>query len=329
MLNCKVTKTSKTGNAKRVSSPEKKKRILHDRIFIYGWLAVPILAWLVFYVYVNVDMVVKSFYNNNYLGEYIWTGLDNYKTVLHYLTSSDTTYGFWNLKTLLNSLTIFPLLLLLSLLNIVVAYYIFRKSKGHNFFRVALFIPALIALSAWAQLFRLALDSQVGIVNTILGMSGLEKIIPANGWFGTAEISWPVVIAFCIWTGVGGANMAYYTSAMNRIPMELFEAARLDGATEWDELRNIVIPLIWPLFCTMSTTSLGSIFTLAQQPLLVTGGGPSGSSSTLGLLIVSQTKDGSNIGLVCCLGTIILVVGGILIKVYHKFISSLVEEVEY
>lgn len=329
MSNLKIGKKKDVGHAKRVSSPEKRKRILRDRIFIYGWLAIPIIAWLIFYVYVNVDMVVKSFYNNNIYNEYKYVGLENYKTIFRYFTSDTTTAGYWNVKTVLNSLTVFPLLLFLHFLNILVAYYNFKKSFGHKAFQIILFMPSLIALSAWAQLFRLALDPQIGIVNVLLKSLGLGSMIPPNGWFGTPEIAWQVVLAFCIWTGVGGSTMAYYSSAMHRIPRELFESAMLDGATELEQLRHIVVPLIWPLFCTMTTTSLGGIFTLATQPLLVTGGGPAGASTTIGLLIVEQTKAGGNTGLVCCLGTIILVAGGILIKVYHRFVSKFVEEVEY
>ena len=123
--------------------------------------------------------------------------------------------------------------------------------------------------------------------------------------------------------------MLYFSSAMTRIPTSLFESADLDGATEMKKLMKIVLPLIWPIYCTMTITSLGIIFSWHLPAFLMTGGGPDGATSTIGVIIYSEAKNETNLGLISCLGVYIMVFGGAFITTAKHFMTKLYEEVEY
>jgi multiple sugar transport system permease protein len=173
------------------------------------------------------------------------------------------------------------------------------------------------------------MNNQIGIVNELLRKMGLGHIIPFEGWLGNKDTAWGNIYIFSLWTGLGGSTMLYFSSAMTRMPESLFESADLDGATEMRKLWSIVVPLIWPVYCTMCITSLGIVFSWHLPSLLMTGGGPEGSTATIGIIIISEARAMSNIGLVSAMGVYIFVIGGTLITLAKHFMTKLYEEVEY
>ena len=113
------------------------------------------------------------------------------------------------------------------------------------------------------------------------------------------------------------------------MPESLFESADLDGATEMKKLTSIVVPLIWPVYCTMCITSLGIVFGWYLPSFLMTGGGPESSTSTIGIIIINEAKELTNIGLVSAMGVYIFILGGTFITLAKHFMTKLYEEVEY
>lgn len=304
----------------------KQKRM--DKLFIIAVLFIPMCHWLFFTWYGNIMMLVRSFTKTKLSGEWFFT-FDNYEYIFRVLIGKTDT-GYWSLRSLWNSLSILPLLVFIGLpLTFLCSYYIYKKYFGYKVFRITMMLNSIVAAVVFCQFWKLLMNNQFGIVNELLRKMGLGDKIPFEGWLGNKDTVWGNIYLFSIWTGVGGSTMLYFSSSMTRIPVSLFESADLDGATEMRKLLKIVLPLIWPIYCTLTITQLGVVFSWYLPSFLMTGGGPDGASATLGLIIISETKSMLNLGLVSCLGVYIAVIGGTCITLTKHFMTKLYEEVEY
>lgn len=313
------------GNA--VSGSLKKKKRM-DAIFIYGFLAWPIIHWLIFTGYADVMMIVRSFQEKTLLQGYKFT-FENYENMWKYFFAGEGP-GYWNMRSVLNSLAILPEVLFIGLPScFLAAYYIYRKYPMHGLVRIFMMFPTIISAVVWCLVWKLLCDNQLGVFNKILTQIGLEHVIPKNGWLGDENTAFKCVYLFSIWTGVGGSNMLYFSSAMTRMPQSLVEAAYLDGANDMTVLLKIILPLIWPVYCTMTIFSLGVIGGWYLPSLLMTGGGPDGATATIGMIVISEAKSNLDVGMVSCFGTCFAVIFGTLITLAKKGINSIYEEVEY
>ncbi len=307
---------------------EAKRRKWGDRIFIIAVLFIPILHWLFFTGYVNITMFYRSFTKAKLNGDLIFT-FDNYVTIFKVLTGQKNT-GYWSLRTLWNSLSILPLVVVISQpFTFLISYYIYKKYPGFKLFRVVMMLCTIVSAVVFCQFWKLLMNNQIGIVNELLRRIGLGHIIPFEGWLGNKNTAWGNIYLFSLWTGLGGSTMLYFSSAMTRMPESLFESADLDGATEMKKLTSIVVPLIWPVYCTMCITSLGIVFGWYLPSFLMTGGGPESSTSTIGIIIINEAKELTNIGLVSAMGVYIFILGGTFITLAKHFMTKLYEEVEY
>lgn len=171
-----------------------------------------------------------------------------------------------------------PLRTFLALLLAVLLNSTYVKLKG--FFRVVYLLPYVMAMVIIAVMFRVMLAYHGGLVNTMLHSIGFQAIpwLESNPW---ALIS--VLIAI-FWQNLG-YFMIIMLGGLQRIPQELYEAAKIDGASESQSFIRITVPLMKPVILfviVMSTIWLSQIF---AQPLILTGGGPGYSSTTLTLLM--------------------------------------------
>lgn len=307
---------------------ENRRRKWGDRLFIFAILLIPICHWLFFTGYVNVTMFFRAFTKVKLNGTIYFT-FDNFVYIFKVLIGQRDS-GYWSLQTLWNSITILPLVVVFGHpLTFLTSYYIYKKYPGYRIFRVIMMMPTIIAAVVYCQFWKLTMDNQIGIVNKLLREIGLGHIIPFKGWLGDPSTAWGNIWLFSLWTTVGGSTMLYFSSAMTRIPQSLFESADLDGATEMRKLLSIVLPLMWPIYCTMTITSLGVIFSWYLPAFLMTGGGPDGATSTIGIIVYNEASNFLNIGLVSCLGVYVFVLGGIWITFTKHFMTKMYEEVEY
>ena len=318
----------KTLTYKEKISAEKRKRQWGDRLFIIAVLTIPICHWLFFTGYVNITMFYRAFTKTKLNGDIIYT-FDNFKFIFKVLTGQKES-GYWALRTLWNSLSILPLVVIISQpLTFVISYYIYKKYIGYRLFRIVMMMPAIVAAVVYCQFWKLLMDNQIGIFNELLRNMGMGGVIPHEGWLASKEHAWNNIWIFSLWTGLGGSTMLYFSSGMTRIPTSLFESADLDGATEMKKLGSIVLPLMWPIYCTMCITSLGIVFSWHLPSMLMTGGGPLGYTASIGLILITEASNAQNLGLLSCLGVYVFVLGGTFITLAKHFMTKLYEEIEY
>mgnify|MGYP002521690672 FL=1 len=306
-----------------------------DALFIYGFLAWPILHFFVFWICMNIGTFADSFFEIMADGTTRkFVGFDNYAEIIKVIFGQKDR-GIMNYHGVLNSLTLIPLALLITLpITVLFAYGIFKKIPLYNSFRIILFLPAIISSVVLCLAFRLSLDNSSGIIIRLIKAVGLggdgsqanTGIIPVGGFLGNEKTMWGTILVFSVWTGVNG-NLIYFSSAMARLPESVFESAELDGATQLRQFGSICVPLIWPTITTMSITLVAAVFSWMMPSLLLTDGAD--RATTIGLMISQSIKNDKNNTVISAFGVLVAVFGGIIIMTFRYFMEKLNERVEY
>ena len=144
-----------------------------------------------------------------------------------------------------------------------------RLVRFPGFFRTALFAPVVTTLVAVAVIWRYLFDTRYGWLNYAL--SGLG--IPAVDWLGDPHWAMPAIIVFAVWKSFG-YNMIILLAGLQSIPGELYEAARIDGASWWRQFRHVTLPMLAPIVVMVSILTIAGYFQLFAEPYVMTQGGP-------------------------------------------------------
>lgn len=142
-------------------------------------------------------------------------------------------------------------------------------AKG--FYRTMFFLPSLVPLVALGILWRWLLNMEYGLVNEVLSFAGL----PRMDWLGDARTSKPGLLLTTLW-GVGNA-VVIYMAGLQDVPRSLYEAARVDGANWWQQIRAVTLPMISPVIyfnAMMGCIGVLQIFALPYVMTAVAGGSP-------------------------------------------------------
>lgn len=158
--------------------------------------------------------------------------------------------------------------------------------------RTALFSPVVTTLVAVAVIWRYLFHTRYGWVNHLLAQVGLGPI----DWLGDPHWSMPTIILFAVWKNFG-ANMIIFIAALQAIPEDLYEAARLDGASAWAQLRHVTLPMLAPTLLMVSILTIAGYFQLFAEPYVMTQGGPLQSTVSVLYLMYEEGFRWWNLGL--------------------------------
>ena len=202
-----------------------------------------------------------------------WVGLDNYKFFLF------ENPRFWNafwftLRYVGISVTV-ELVIGLGLASLLS-----QNFRGKSFFRVVYLIPMACPPIAVAFLWRMMLHPDIGVFNSILKWIGLNGV----KWTTDARIAPFTLMMVDIWEWTPFMFLALL-AAFQALPVELYQAAAVDGANSWQMFRNITLPLITPVIVTISLIRAIDAFKLFELVFGITGAGPGGSTESLSFYI--------------------------------------------
>lgn len=249
-----------------------KNRILENRM-VYLMLLPGLLFLAVFAIYPIVWILRTMFYQYTSFGDFNFTGLKNFNTLLH-------DEMFFN--ALKNTLVYAFLKLAVTIpLSFLLAYLVNMKLRGRMAYRTVYFMPTIISVSVMSTVFYLIFNPYNGTVNQILMKLGLIED-PIN-WFGS-KYAMVTVLLIAVWGAVGN-YMTYFLSGLQTIPAEIYESAELDGAVGFKRLWHITIPMMAPITQMVVMLALIQAFKDYESIMVLTGGGPNYRTETLYLYI--------------------------------------------
>ncbi len=251
---------------------------VHRVLWLAFLLAPPVIFMLVFAVYPLVSSLLFSLYSWNGLARGAFAGLANFRQVLTAEPFSTWTYRAFSH----NVIVLVSLMVVQNGLAYLIGFALLKGMPGHRFHQVAVFLPVVLSTVIVGFLWKLFLNPIFGAVNQALLFLGLGAW--AQPWLGQPGTALGSLIAVNAWHWLGFPSLVFL-AGMQRIPREILEAARLDGAGDWALMRRVIWPLVAPsaTICFM-LLFIGS-FNWFELPYVMVGldGSPGGATDVLGL----------------------------------------------
>ena len=207
-------------------------------------------------------------------------------------------------------------------LAMVMAIILSRKPKGWKFFRTVYFFPQVISGIALAMLWRAIYNAETGLLNGILNSIGLGHL--ACDWLGGMKTAFPAVLIY--WVFYVGYYMVIMMADITTIDSSYYEAATIDGATDFQQAIYITIPLIRRT-SLLTCVTLASVMGLRQfeQVYMLTNGGPANTTSTIVLYMYKKLQD-ANYGVASASAVILIIIGVVFIVCIRKIFEGRNEE---
>ncbi len=241
-------------------------------LFCYLCVLFPVVQFLVFYVYINFNSIALAFQDDS--GKFTF---ETFGTVFKALggDSPSVAIGIGKLGTALKNSSIlwFFSKLFVFPISLVSTYILFKRVPGHYAFRLIFMIPAIIGATIWIATLK-DISKETGIVVKILDKIGFKVYedpnIYAGGLLKSPNTAFTTMICYTVFGIVGGDVVL--TGALSRVPGEIFESAKIDGAGFWRECVQIAIPCVGPTIATILTFSLCSVFVADCNAFIFTDG---------------------------------------------------------
>src|SRR5690606_38915798 len=237
----------------------------------HGWLLLlPAMVLLIAFTHYPA---VATFWNSLFstpkaTRPAVFVGMDNYHAMLE-----DPVFwqAFWN-NMAYAAITI-PASVIIAL---IMALWVNERLAGRGFLRLAYFTPTVLPMVAVANIWLFFYTPQYGMVDQIVGFFG----IPASNWLGTKATALPALMVVTIWKEAG-FFMIFYLAALQQVSPSLRDAARLEGASRWQYLRRVLLPLLMPTTLFVLVNALINAFRMVDHVLVMTRGGPDNASTLL------------------------------------------------
>jgi N-acetylglucosamine transport system permease protein len=199
------------------------------------------------------------------------------------------------------------------------------KIKEAPFYRIIFFFPNIMSVVVIGILWMFIYNPSLGLINSGLEAVGLENL--TRPWLGSETWALPAIVLPSIWAGIG-LFMLMLMGGIGTISKSYYEAAELDGASEWQQFWKVTVPLLWPQIKVsilyIVITTLNGSFIIVQ---IMTGGGPNNSTHVMGSYLYQQAFQQYNFGYGATIGVMILVLSLITVFLLQRLLRR--EKVQY
>lgn len=300
------------------------KKNWRDWIFVLCLTALPVIWFAIFWAYVNFDSILMSFKQFDTVTQTEYFTLSNFKEV--FLDIAGKSSGMFG-ETVLNTFLIYATGVFIGMpLCLMIAFFMMKGMPLTNFYKVLFFLPSMISQVAFVYVFTYFIGSSGPLKEIFIHFGGLEDKYPV---FLGPGLAMPTILFFGVWSSFGYSTIVY-ASTMNRIPPELFESAKLDGAGFAAEFFKICLPLVWPTLSTFIVVNLAGSCSGPGVILLMTQG--SFHTNTVGYWmynIVANSGDGSRLYYPAAFGLVISFLLVPLVILVRKVVNSFWQDAEY
>jgi raffinose/stachyose/melibiose transport system permease protein len=274
--------------------------------------------FILFYAYPIMSGFYYAFTSwNSYLDVPKFIGLENFKSLLH----DDL------IKVAIKNNVILTVIVVLgqNIIAIGFALLLNQKLKGMNVFRAIIFIPVLLSTAVISYIWGYILNPLDGLFTHLFSFLHLTTLANID-WLGDTSYSLYSVCAVTIWEYIG-FSMVIYLAGLKTIPVELYEAAQIDGAGTIDKIRHITLPLLAPSITINSILTVIGCLKLFDQIYLLTEGGPAHATEVFGTLIYSIAFRTMRLGYGNAIALVLTFVICLISFIQYYFLSK--REVQY
>ena len=204
------------------------------------------------------------------------------------------------------------------ILALFLALILNQALRGRGFYRTTLFMPVVMSFVVVGILWSWLYNGQFGLVNNLLHKLGLDFLI--LDWLGDPKVAlWSLVIVD-VWKWYG-FHMVIFLAGLQTISQELYEAARIDGASRWQQFASITLPLLQPVMLVNITLSLMGAFNVFDIPYVMTEGGPANSTIVMALHIYIRGFKFYKFGYSAAMSYVLLTLVTLMAAIQMRFMS--------
>ncbi|OIR61950.1 ABC transporter permease [Bacillus sp. FMQ74] len=288
-----------------------------NKIIPYLFL-VPALVFLLFvYIPIFENVFLSLFQWSSFSPEKTFIGLKNYVELFH-----DPVFY----QALTNNVLYAVISIICQVFGGLILAAVLEDKlvrKWSPFFRTVFFLPVVISMTVIALLFDFIYNPETGLLNQLLQAIGLDQLTRA--WLGEDSTAMLSVIFVSQWQSVGYIAMLYIVS-IQKIPDELYEAARLDGAGKIQQFFHITVPQTKEMSFVAVVMTLTGAFTVFNEPYILTGGGPGNASEVLSTFLYKSAFTKDMMGYASAIATVVLIITLALSLMQMKFFKTGKEE---
>ncbi|MBE9916199.1 sugar ABC transporter permease [Paenibacillus donghaensis] len=262
----------------------KKKKLKNGLLF--ALFVFPALAFVLFAS--DIPFIMNLYYSvfdwNGVSQDMTFVGLDNFVK-----TFTNDTFFWKSLRFTLKYAVFF--VIIVNFAALMVALVLARQSKANNMVRAFYYIPYITGLTAISLLWKFIIGPGFESLYTITGWEFFNW-----SWLGTGKLAFVVVVVMTVWQTIG-FYIVNYIAGIIAVPNDLLEAAKIDGASKFQAIYKIMIPMIMPSISICLLTSLTFSFKLFDVIMVFTKGGPANSTVSVAYNIYKEAFINNNYGL--------------------------------
>lgn len=239
-----------------------------------------------------------------------FVGLENYLDVLR-------APLFW--KALANTIWFVALALPLSVVVSLGAALLLNSplARFKGLHRTALFAPVVTTVVAVAIVWRYLFHTRYGLINDALGHLGIAPV----DWLGDPHWAMPALVLFAVWKNFG-YNMIILLAGLQAIPQDLYEAARIDGASAWRRFWHITLPGLKPVLLLVAVITIAGYFQLFAEPYVMTRGEPEQSTVSVLYFMYEEGFKWWNLGRACAIAFLLFALILVVTRVLLRFVRA-------
>ncbi len=275
-----------------------------------GWLFLSpyLIHFAVFLAFPIVFSLVLLFHQWDVVSPLKFVGLQNFTKVFQDKLFFKALFNTFYFLIIHIPLQIIVALLLAVILN--------RKIKFRGFFRAVYFLPVVVSgvviTMLWNQLYNL----NSGLLNQLIQSIGLPRV----AWLTSPKLAMPSIAIMATWKNVG-LYVVLFLVGLQSVPKSMYEAADIEGASEWQKFRKITLPMINSTFFMVVILSTISGFSLFIEPYIMTGGGPMNSTLSAVLYIYKQAFNFYHMGYAATLGFVFAIILFTVVLIQRKVLE--------
>lgn len=272
--------------------------------WIYAFLLPAMIIFIMFYVQPIITIFVTSFMKWDGFNPPDFIGIRNYLRLMTHSASlaSIKNLLLWSLIAMVFHVGF----------GVIVALVLYMKPRGWKFTRMVFMIPNIISAAAWALIYRFIFNDKMGILNAVIRIWNPEFSVP---WFYQSPYAF-FAVTFT-WLFYAVIVSLIVLNDLMAIPKELIEASKLDGASTWQRIWHIDLPLCRISIGTAMLCSITSRISMFESIALTTGGGPGDDTMSLSVLLVRSITD-YNYGFANAIGVSMFLLGMLVLFLVTK-----------
>lgn len=289
---------------------------LSKKKICYGFILPTFILLLIFNYYPAFAALYRSFFYWDPWGSPSWDGLDNFRMLMD-------DPEFWTSMKNMLFLTICQVGITLTtpLIAALLIFHLRSHRSGYAFrvlFVAPMVVPTMVVLLIW----RFIYSPEIGLLNTLLRRLGLDFL--TRTWLGDFDLALPAVV-FAGFPWVSGFSLLIYLAGLQNIPEQVIEAARIDGASNWQMLFRIELPLIVPQMKLLTILAIISAMQETVKVMILTNGGPGNATLVPGLYLYKQAFMYSQLGYGSAIGTVLFCLMLVVTYLNLKYIQASTE----